>query len=119
MEYWMFTVINFADLALLLIIGYVFGDRVDWPGTTPLIIYWLATVIPHLAVAVRRLHDVNMSGAWLLIDLIPFGVIVLLILQAMDGTPGPNRYGPDPKERAIPTDPSYPAVSPFPPLPPG
>lgn len=60
----------------------------------------LGLLIPSLAVAMRRLHDTNRTGWWLLLGLIPFlGALVLLIFYVLDGTPGPNKYGPDPKGR--------------------
>lgn len=68
-----------------------------------LCLYSLAVFIPNLAVAVRRLHDSNRSGWWILIGLVPFiGAIWLLVLYLIDGTPGPNRFGPDPKGRGVP-----------------
>lgn len=80
----------------------VFGSM-GIPGIL-LALYSLATFIPNLAVAVRRLHDQDKSGWWILIGFVPFiGGIWLLVLYFMDGTPGPNRFGPDPKERS--TDP--------------
>jgi uncharacterized membrane protein YhaH (DUF805 family) len=61
-------------------------------------IYSLAVFIPNLAVAVRRMHDQDKSGWWILIGFVPFiGGIWLLVLYLIDGTRGPNRYGPDPK----------------------
>ena len=61
-------------------------------------IWWLATLIPNRAVAVRRMHDQDKSGWWILIGFVPFiGGIWLLILYLIGGTPGPNRFGPDPK----------------------
>ena len=60
----------------------------------------LGLLIPSLAVAMRRLHDTNRTGWWLLLGLIPFlGALVLLIFYVLDGTPGPNKYGPGPKGR--------------------
>ncbi|WP_332773721.1 DUF805 domain-containing protein [Phenylobacterium sp.] len=60
----------------------------------------LGLFIPSLAVTVRRLHDTNRSGWWVLIALIPFlGGLVLLVFSLLDGTPGDNRFGPDPKGR--------------------
>lgn len=60
----------------------------------------LALLIPSLAVSIRRLHDTNRTGWWLLLGLVPFlGALVLLIFYLLDGTPGPNKYGPDPKGR--------------------
>ncbi len=55
-------------------------------------------LLPSLAVAVRRLHDTDRSGWWLLIGLIPLvGGIVLLVFFVLEGTRGPNRHGADPK----------------------
>jgi uncharacterized membrane protein YhaH (DUF805 family) len=62
-------------------------------------IYSLAVLIPSLAVTVRRLHDIDRTGWWIFINLIPLiGTIVLLVFAVTDGTPGSNRYGPNPKE---------------------
>lgn len=59
----------------------------------------LAIFIPSLAVGVRRLHDTDRRGWWLLIVFFPIiGSIVLLIFFIMSGTRGPNRFGPDPVE---------------------
>jgi uncharacterized membrane protein YhaH (DUF805 family) len=61
-------------------------------------LYGLAVFIPNLAVAVRRLHDQDKSGWWILIGFVPLiGGIWLLILYFIEGTRGPNRFGPDPK----------------------
>jgi uncharacterized membrane protein YhaH (DUF805 family) len=58
------------------------------------VIYALGVLIPGLAVAIRRLHDTDKSGWWLLIALIPLaGIIVLIVFWATDGAPGPNQYG--------------------------
>lgn len=59
----------------------------------------LVTALPNLAVGVRRLHDIGMSGWLLLVGIIPLlGWIVLLVFLLRPGTAGPNTYGPDPKE---------------------
>jgi hypothetical protein len=64
------------------------------------------TAIPSIAVAVRRLHDIDRSGWWILIGLIPLvGVILLLVWFASEGTHGPNRFGPDPlAENPVPNE---------------
>ena len=68
----------------------------------------LAIVIPSIAVTFRRLHDTDRSAWWILIGLIPFlGALVLLVFTLLDGTPGDNRYGPDPKGVGAPAP--YPA----------
>lgn len=66
------------------------------------VIFGLAVIIPGLAVAVRRLHDTDRSGWWLLIGIIPIiGWIVLIVWFASQGTPGPNRYGPSRDGQAL------------------
>ena len=65
------------------------------------LIFFLATLLPSIAVSVRRLHDVGRSGLTFLFVLIPlFGWLYLLFLYTQPGQPGPNRYGPDPKAGA-------------------
>ena len=62
------------------------------------VIYALAGIVPGLAVAVRRLHDINKSGWFILVGFIPFiGGIWLLVLLATEGDRGDNQYGEDPK----------------------
>ena len=57
--------------------------------------FGLLTVIPGLAVMVRRLHDTDRSGWWFWISLIPWiGAIILLVFLASEGTRGYNQYGP-------------------------
>lgn len=61
-------------------------------------IYSLAALVPGLAVAWRRLHDIGKSGAYYLFILIPIaGPIILLVWFAKAGDVGDNAYGPDPK----------------------
>lgn len=57
----------------------------------------LALLLPSIAVGVRRLHDLDRTGWWLLIGLVPLvGFIVLIIFFVQQGTAGANRFGPDP-----------------------
>lgn len=73
-----------------------------------LALWWLATLVPNIAVTVRRLHDRDMSGWWYLGvfvgSLIPLINIVVsigfLVVMLLEGTKGPNRFGPDPKDPA-------------------
>lgn len=66
-----------------------------------------------LAAGVRRLHDTGRSGWWLLVSLVPIvGGIILLVLLASAGEPGPNRYGPPPGE--VPARPDSGTVPPPP-----
>lgn len=102
-EYWMFVLFNiiFAIIAMILdnVLGLAWGEL----GYGPIyLLYALFVFIPGLAVAVRRLHDINKSGWMILVSLIPvIGAIWLLVLFVMDGTPGANQYGPNPKENQV------------------
>ncbi|WP_415327168.1 DUF805 domain-containing protein [Chryseobacterium sp. MMS23-Vi53] len=99
-EYWMYVLFNiiFAIVAIILdnVLGLKFTPEI--PYGYIYFLYAIATLIPGLAVSVRRLHDVDKSGWFILISLIPIiGGIWLLILNATEGTHGRNQYGEDPK----------------------
>ncbi|MBS7256114.1 DUF805 domain-containing protein [Flavobacterium branchiicola] len=103
-EYWYFTlangIISIAVIIAGLIIGGILGDVATGGiiGYGILVLYSFATLIPGLAVVVRRLHDIDKSGWYFLVSLIPFaGGIWLLILLCTEGTYGSNQYGSDPK----------------------
>jgi uncharacterized membrane protein YhaH (DUF805 family) len=101
MEYWMFVLINVLVTIALCVVDFMAGT-ISGAGM-PLIsgLYSLAVLIPSLAVAIRRLHDTDRSGWWLLIFLIPLiGPLVLLVFLLLDGTPGDNRHGVSPKAAA-------------------
>lgn len=58
----------------------------------------LAAIIPGLAVSIRRFHDINLSGWWYLVVLIPIlGLVAFLVFTLIPGTRGENRFGPDPR----------------------
>ncbi len=60
-------------------------------------LYSLALFCPGIAVGVRRLHDSDRTGLWMLIAFVPFlGAIALLVLVCMEGTAADNRFGPSP-----------------------
>jgi len=84
-EYWQFFLIN---LIISFVLGFIDGAiKTQFLGT----IWSLITLLPSLAVAVRRMHDVNKSGWFILIP------IYNLILACTEGTAGTNEYGEDPK----------------------
>jgi uncharacterized membrane protein YhaH (DUF805 family) len=100
--------VNFSDRAcrseywcwvLFVIIGQLASGVIDsWIVGAYILegIFFLATILPTLSVGVRRLHDLDRSGWWVLLDLIPLvGWIILLIWFCMKGTDGPNRFGAD------------------------
>ncbi len=74
------------------------GSPSFWPMMA-FLAFGLFMFLPTLAVSVRRLHEADFSGWWVLIGIIPGGALVLLIFFLIDGTRGINRYGPDPKGR--------------------
>lgn len=149
MEFWMWQLFQFLLYVAVIVLSVALGGGAMMmvgkdpssalaAGGTILIIfafygiYCLAIIIPSIAVAVRRLHDTNRTGWWVLAPIVPYillivagGVaagspdsagaasilalilmlvmvalaIVLLVFYFLDGTPGTNSYGPDPKGR--------------------
>ncbi|MCH2479651.1 MAG: DUF805 domain-containing protein [Flavobacteriales bacterium] len=99
-EYWMFTLWNFIFALLAVLLDYSFGIVYPLVGYGPLYIaYALFVLVPGIAVAVRRLHDIGKSGWMYLVAFIPIaGFILLLILFIKEGDQGNNAYGEDPKE---------------------
>ena len=107
-EYWMFTLLYV--LVALFFGGFMIGGIVGlesnqtpgpvfWIGFAGLMLFLLASLIPSIAVAVRRFHDQDQSGWMYLLSFIPsVGSIVLIVFMCLDGTKGENRFGPDPKD---------------------
>jgi uncharacterized membrane protein YhaH (DUF805 family) len=93
-EYCYWTLFAFLALIVTIIIdAAVLGQTERFPLTSLL---ELALLLPWLAVSVRRLHDLDRSGWWILLSFIPLiGSIILLVWNCMRGTIGPNRFGPD------------------------
>ena len=104
-EYWLFALLMILISIPFSIIAEIVEATGEMdPATAGLfLVFGLAMVgllIPSLAVTVRRLHDSNRSGWWALIGLIPLiGGLVLFVFAILDGTPGLNRFGADPKGR--------------------
>ncbi|BDU23994.1 DUF805 domain-containing protein [Flavobacterium sp. GSB-24] len=88
-EYWMFFLVNIIIASILGFVTGLISENLKIIGN----IYSLAVLVPGIAVAVRRVQDVDKE--WWNI-LIPFYNIYLL---CQDGTVGPNQYGADPKNR--------------------
>lgn len=107
-EYWMFYLFVILIYVALIIFGGLIGAGASSAGNSSamgifggifgilLMIFVLGILIPSVAVGVRRLHDIDKSGWFYLIALIPFGSIVLLVWFCQRGTEGPNRFGDDP-----------------------
>jgi uncharacterized membrane protein YhaH (DUF805 family) len=91
-EFWWFTLFNFIVNTILNVLGQ--ASDLFWVIG---VLYSLALLVPSIGVGIRRLHDINRSGWWLLIGLVPcVGFIVLIVFFATEGTRGPNQYGPQP-----------------------
>lgn len=101
-EYWLFVLFNLIVSIVLTIVDRLTGTYSADYGMGALgAVYALAVLLPGIGVSVRRLHDTDRSGWWLLIVFIPIlGALVLLVFMILDGTPGTNRFGPNPKETA-------------------
>ena len=99
--------VNFSDRAirseywywvLFMILGDIVAGIVDWAIGAQVMtgLFGLATLLPNIGIAIRRLHDLDRTGWWILLGLIPLvGWIILIIWYTARGTVGPNRFGPD------------------------
>jgi uncharacterized membrane protein YhaH (DUF805 family) len=126
-EYWMFFLFNLIFSIILAILDEVLGLKLTSSGINNSgilgSIYSLVLFLPGLAVAVRRLHDTDRSGWYLLLPIAPYVLIILgiilkggglvltiigglsvlvlaillIVWLATEGTSGENQYGPDPK----------------------
>ena len=116
-EYWMFVLFNVIVGCVLGAVIAIAGGGSSLQGAAAgnygaifgglgllMVVWWLAVIIPSIAVGVRRLHDRDMSGWWYLgfivLSVIPLiGIIAsiaFIVIMALPGTPGPNRFGPEP-----------------------
>ncbi|MBV6777754.1 DUF805 domain-containing protein [Xanthomonas euvesicatoria] len=107
-EYWMFALMQ---LLVLFVFGGLFAvaavamgnengpGALAWLICAVMVTVCLALIVPGIAVTVRRLHDQDKSGWFYLISLVPYvGAFVLLVFMCIEGTPGPNQYGENPKQ---------------------
>ena len=114
LEYWSFTLLVWV---VMLVLGYFSGMGAVWIdpyaamtaglfglGMILFMLICLALIVPSIAVQVRRFHDQDKSGWFVLLNFIPYvGWLVVLVFMCLEGTRGPNRYGPDPKASDTPT----------------
>lgn len=113
-EYWMFTLLNVIIAIVLVALMFSGMGGIDENGEPQmgplgmvsvglLVIYALGTIVPSLAVQVRRFHDQDKSGWFVLLGFIPYvGGLVVLVFMCLEGTRGPNRFGEDPKGAGAP-----------------
>jgi uncharacterized membrane protein YhaH (DUF805 family) len=89
-EYWYWTLFAIiADIVAAIVNAFV---ALGFVG----LVVSLALLLPSIAVAIRRLHDLDRTGWWLLLAFTGIGAIVLLVWDCMKGTTGSNRFGADP-----------------------
>ena len=105
-EYWGFALVSLCVSMVLRVVDGTFkGGSADgtWFVSD---LYMLATILPGIAVGVRRMHDIDRSGWWVLLPL------VNLVFVLMEGTSGENRFGPSPKRAGadLGSDSSLPAL---------
>lgn len=94
-EYWYYTLFAVIVGIVASIIDAALGFQVGIVG----LILNVALLLPGLGVGVRRLHDGNRSGWWLLVALVPVvGAFLLIYWFVQRGTVGANNFGPDPLE---------------------
>jgi uncharacterized membrane protein YhaH (DUF805 family) len=93
-EYWMFTLIYILIYIALIILTAIMPSGLATVFSILTLVFALGLLIPSLAVCVRRLHDVDKSGWWVLISLVPIVGLYLIYLLIIEGTPGTNRFGP-------------------------
>ena len=103
-EYWwiqlflVLTNLAVAAIDLALMDGDVDRFIANGGGGIVGLVWILVTIVPALAVLVRRLHDTGKSGWWVLIGFVPFvGTIVLFVFSVLDSDAGDNKYGASPK----------------------
>ncbi|MDR1310437.1 MAG: DUF805 domain-containing protein [Burkholderiaceae bacterium] len=94
--WWFFLFGTLCGMALLIVSAVLF-PRGSKAMSVLFALFYLALLLPNVAVQVRRLHDVNRSGWWILLPLVPVvGSIILLVWMCSRGSAGANRFGEDP-----------------------
>ena len=102
-DYWLYSICNYlialAAVSLAMLMSFL-------ELTTLSVFAWIAAVgycflqaVPTIAITIRRLHDTNRGGLYYFISCIPYiGSIWFFVLMVLKGTPGRNKFGPDPKD---------------------
>ena len=93
-EFWWFVLFGFLGGIITTIIDImILGYSVESYGPLNLI-FSVALILPSIAVCARRLHDINKSGWWQLIELTIIGILLIIIWNATEGEKKKNIYGP-------------------------
>ncbi len=104
-EFWLFFLANLGVLIVLSVLSHVVGLFMVLQ-----FLYGLVTLLPGLAVTVRRLHDTNRSAWWLLLWFVPLiGAVALVLICLLESDPGPNAFGPNPEGMDAGAPPESPA----------
>lgn len=96
-EYWWFQLFMMMFTIPLNVLGFIAGHlnstslALVSSGLT--LAVWLALALPLIAVTIRRLHDTDRSGWWLLLMLVPFAGLAVLVFMLLPSTSGDNRFG--------------------------
>jgi uncharacterized membrane protein YhaH (DUF805 family) len=93
-EFWYWTLFNILVGLVAVTADYLLFPTNAWNPIETLTD--IALFLPSWAVAIRRLHDINRTGYWLLIALTGIGIVLLIYWDCVKGTEGDNDYGPDP-----------------------
>ncbi len=94
--WWFFLACVIASVILTIIEVSLFNGWMAELGILSAV-FSLATLLPSVAVTVRRLHDIDRTGWWALLILLPIiGWLILLYFHVLKGTDGDNQYGADP-----------------------
>ena len=118
-EYWWYTLFWWLVVIALYAVtfsGFPWGEMLAEPGTAAdntappqpsplifigaigLVLWFLGTLVPTIAVTVRRFHDQDKSGWFYLLNFIPYvGFLIIIVFMCLEGTRGPNSHGDDPR----------------------
>ena len=93
-EYWYFILLVAGSILLFVLLG-IFAGGPGFAQFIPLmILLYLGVLVPIIAVTARRLHDINKSGWWQLIELTIIGILLILVWNITEGEKKKNIYGP-------------------------
>lgn len=100
-EYWMFYLFYMLTIFILgiaaALVASLKNDIATGTMIVIIVLFVLASIVPSWAITARRFHDVDMSGWWQLLNLIPYvGPIIVFVFMVLPGTKGVNRFGGDP-----------------------
>ena len=94
-QFWLYALWLCVVYIVIGILSAALGEKA---GNAVIALVGLALLVPNLAMTVRRLHDTDRSGWWVLISFLPLiGGLILFVFELLPGTPGENRFGNQPQ----------------------